>query len=130
MKGKNLQPRINTLPRKTLLQIWWRNEKLSRQAKENSAPPNQLHNKCYRNFSRQETREGKDLPTENNTPPQIKKTVIGSYILIITLNVNELKGPTKRDRLDEQMKTHGKHVHFHLTHHSAWPPPKLYVFIS
>ena len=52
-------------------------------------------------------------------PPQIKKTVIGSYILIITLNVNELKGPTKRDRLAEQMKTHGKHVHSHLPHHSA-----------
>ena len=37
----------------------------------------------------------KDLPTENN-PETIKKMVIGSYILIITLNVNELNAPTER----------------------------------
>ena len=44
-------------------------------------------------FSRQETREGRALPTENK-PQTTKKTVIGSYILIITLNVDGLK--TKR----------------------------------
>ena len=33
-------------------------------------------------------------PTEN-TPKTIKKTVIGSYISIITLNVNVLNLPTK-----------------------------------
>ena len=30
---------------------------------------------------------------------------VGSYILIITLNVNGLNAPTKRQRLAEQMKT-------------------------
>ena len=34
-------------------------------------------------------------PTENK-PKTIKKMVIGSYILIITLNVNELNAPTGR----------------------------------
>ena len=37
-------------------------------------------------------------PTESK-PKTIKKTVIGSYILIITLNVNGLNAPTKRHRL-------------------------------
>ena len=32
------------------------------------------------------TREGKDLPTENK-PKAIKKIGIGSYILIMTLNI-------------------------------------------
>ena len=41
------------------------------------------------------TREGKDLTTENK-PKAIKKMVIRSYILIITLNVNGLNAPTKR----------------------------------
>ena len=40
-------------------------------------------------------REGKDLPKENK-PKTIKKMVIGSYISIITLNVNRLNAPTKR----------------------------------
>ena len=45
-------------------------------------------------------REGKDLPIENK-PKAIKKIGIGSYILIITLNVNGLNAPTKRHRLAE-----------------------------
>ena len=51
-----------------------------------------------KDFSRQETKEGKDLPTENK-PQTIKKMEIGSYISIITLNVNGLNAPTKRHRL-------------------------------
>ena len=43
-------------------------------------------------------------PTENKTKT-IKKMVIGSYILIITLNVNGLNAPTKRHRLAGWMKT-------------------------
>ena len=54
-------------------------------------------------------------PPENK-PKAIKKMVIGSYILIITLNVNQPK-----DRLAEWMKTYAC-MHFHLPHHSAWPP--------
>ena len=47
----------------------------------------------------------KDL---QNQPPKIKKMVIGTYISIITLNVNGLNAPTKRHRLAEwiQNKTH------------------------
>ena len=52
---------------------------------------------------------------------------IGSYISIITLTVNVLNAPTKRHRLTEQMKTCAC-MHFHLSHHSAWPL-KLYVII-
>ena len=56
-------------------------------------------------------------PTENK-PQTIKKMVIGSYILIITLNVNGLNAPTKRHSLAKWMKTHAC-MHFHLPHHSA-----------
>ena len=44
------------------------------------------------------TAEEKDF---RNKPETIKKMVIGTYILIITLNVNGLNAPTKRHRLAE-----------------------------
>ena len=44
------------------------------------------------------TREEKDL---QNQPQTIKKMAIGTYISIITLNVNGLNAPTKRHRLAE-----------------------------
>ena len=40
----------------------------------------------------------KDL---QNQPQTIKKMAIGTYILTITLNVNGLNTPTKRQRLAE-----------------------------
>ena len=40
----------------------------------------------------------KDLP---NQPQTIKKMEIGTYVSIITLNVNGLNAPTKRHRLAE-----------------------------
>ena len=43
------------------------------------------------------TREGRDLQEQT----QNKKMVIGTYISITTLNVNELHAPTKRYRLAE-----------------------------
>ena len=66
-------------------------------------------------------------PTENK-PQTIKETVIGSYILTITLNVNGLNAPTKRHTLAGWMKLCAC-MHFHLPHHSAWHPPELYVII-
>ena len=39
--------------------------------------------------------------TYNNKPKTIKNMVIGTYILITTLNVNRLNAPTKRHRLPE-----------------------------
>ena len=44
------------------------------------------------------TREEKDL---QNQPQTVKKMAIGTYILIITLNVNVLHAPIKRHRLSE-----------------------------
>ena len=38
---------------------------------------------------------------QKNKPKTIKKMAIGTYILIITLNVNGLNAPTKRHRLAE-----------------------------
>ena len=52
-----------------------------------------------RNFSRQETQEKEK--TYNNKAKTIKKMVIGTYISITTLNVNELNAPTERHRLAE-----------------------------
>ena len=53
------------------------------------------------------TREEKDLQKQ---PKTIKKMVIGTYILIITLNVNGLNAPTKRNRLLHGYKNK-THVH-------------------
>ena len=44
------------------------------------------------------TREEKDL---QNQPQTIKKMVVGTYISIITLNVNGLNAATKTHRLAE-----------------------------
>ena len=44
------------------------------------------------------TREAKDLQKQTKI---IKKMVIGTYISIITLNVNGLNAPTERHRLAE-----------------------------
>ena len=49
-------------------------------------------------------------------PKTIKKMAIGSYISIITLNVNGLNAPIKRHRLAGQVKTYAC-MHFHLPHH-------------
>ena len=57
------------------------------------------------------------IPTQNK-PKTVKKTVIRSYILIITLNVNELNARTKRHRLAGQMKA-CTCMHFRLPHHFA-----------
>ena len=56
-------------------------------------------------------------PTENK-PKTIKKIVIGSYILIITLNVNGFNALTKRYRQAGQMKTCAC-MHFQLPHQST-----------
>ena len=53
------------------------------------------------------TREGKD---HNNKPKKIKKMVIGTYISIITLNVNGLNAPTKRHRLAEWIQKQDPYI--------------------
>ena len=44
--------------------------------------------------------------TYKNKPKTIKKMVIGTSILIITLNVNGLNAPAKRHRLAEWIQKH------------------------
>ena len=117
----------NTLPSKTLLQIWWRNQKLSRQAKVKRIQHHQTSfttNAKGTSLGRKHKRRKR--PTENK-PQNNKKMITGSHIPIITLNVNGPNALTKRYRLAGQMKTCAQ-MHFHLPHHSAWPP-KLHVII-
>ena len=53
----------------------------------------------------QEIQKKKDL---QNQPQTIKKMAIGTYISIITLNVNGLSAPNKRHRLAERIKENNK----------------------
>ena len=46
----------------------------------------------------------------NNKPKTIKTMVIGTYISIITLNVNGLNGATKRCRLAEWIKKQDPYI--------------------
>ena len=49
----------------------------------------------------------KDL---QNQPQTIKKIAIGTYISIITLNVNGLNAPTKRHRLAEWIQNQDPYI--------------------
>ena len=53
------------------------------------------------------TREEKDLQKQTQT---IKKMVLGTYISIITLNVNGLNAPTKRHRLAEWIQKQDPYI--------------------
>ena len=48
--------------------------------------------------------------TYKNKPITIKKMVIGTYIWIITLNVNGLNAPTKRHRLTERIQKQDPYI--------------------
>ena len=50
--------------------------------------------------------------TYKNKPKTIKKMVIGTYIHIITLNVNGINAPTKRNRLAEWIQKQELNVWF------------------
>ena len=54
------------------------------------------------------TQEKKE--TYKNKPKTIKKMAIGTYILIITLNVNGLNAPTKRHRLAEWIQKQDPYI--------------------
>ena len=100
------------------IQIWWRNQKLFRQAKvkriqnhQNSFTTNAKGTSLGRKHKRRKR------PTENK-PQTISKMVKVSCILIITLHVNGLNAPIKKHRLTGWMKTCAC-MHFHLPHHST-----------
>ena len=56
----------------------------------------------------QETQNKKKI--YRNKPQTIKKMEIGTYISIITLNLNGLNGPTKRHRLAEWIQNQDPYI--------------------
>ena len=48
--------------------------------------------------------------TFKNKPKTIKKMVIGTYLSIFTLNVNELNAPAKRHRLAEWIQKQDPYI--------------------
>ena len=105
MKGKNLQPRLLYLARISFrldgeIKTFTNNQKLYKQAK---AKRIQHHQKSSTTNAKGTSVSGKHKRRKDlqKKPKTIKKMVIGTYILIITLNVNGLIAPTKRHRLPE-----------------------------
>ena len=76
----------------------------SPQGREELDMTERWNNETKEFLQEENTREGKDLQKINRKSKTIKKMVIGSYILIIMLNVNGLNAPTKRHRLAEKVK--------------------------
>ena len=58
-------------------------------------------------YSEKMQENNKDL---QNQPQTIKKMEIGTYISIITLNVNGLNAPTKRHRLAEWLQKQDPYI--------------------
>ena len=115
----------NTLPRKTLLQIWWRNQKFSKQAKAETI---QYHQTSFKTNAKgtslgRKHRRRKDLQKINPNNYENVNRIIHINIYLKWKGLNE---PTKRHRLAGWWKH--VHMHFHLPQHSAWPP-KLYIII-
>ena len=108
MKGKNLQPRLLYLARISFssngeIKTFTEKQKL----REFSTTKPALQ-KMLKELSRQETQEKEK--TYNNKPKTIKKMVIGTYISIITLNVNGLNAPNKRHRLAEWIQKQDPYI--------------------
>ena len=100
MKGKKLQPRILYPARLSFISD---GEIKSFPDKQKLREFKQHQNSCTTNakgtsLGRKQKRRKR--PTEGK-PKTIKKTVIGSDISIITLNVNGLNAPSKRHRLED-----------------------------
>ena len=99
MKGKNLQPKLLYPARISFrfdreIKIFTDNRKVREFSTTKPALQQML-----KELLLQETQEKEK--TYNNKPKTIKKMVRGTYILIITLNVNGLYVPPKRHRLAE-----------------------------
>ena len=96
MRGEHLQPRLLYLAR-TSFKIDGEIKSFSdKQKLREFSTNNQLYNKCSKDLYSQGTQEKKkDLQDQ---PQTVKKMAIGTYISIITLNVNGLNAPTKRHR--------------------------------
>ena len=106
MKGDNLQPRI-LYPARCLFKFdremkrFSDKQKLTRiQHHQTTFTTNAKGTSLGRKHKRREKSTGNKLS-------QIKEMVIGSYISMITLNVNGLNALTKSHRVATQMKTCG-----------------------
>ena len=86
----------NTLSSKTLIWIWWRNQKLSKQAKVKRSQHHYTSFTTNAKWSSLDRKHKRRKISTKSKPKTINKLVIGSHILIITLNVNGLNAPNKR----------------------------------
>ena len=109
MKEKNLQPRLLYSARISFrfdgeIKSFSDKQKL----REFSTTKPALQQMLKELLSRQQTQEKEK--TCNNKPKTIKKMEIGTYILIITLNVNGLNAPAKRHRLAEWIQKQDPYI--------------------
>ena len=108
LKGKNLQPRLLCLARISFKIDGEIKSFSDKSSSENSVPPNQLYDRCWRDLHSQEVQEKKKI--YKIKPQTIKKVAIGTYTSIITLNVNGLNAPTKRHRLAEWIQKQDPYI--------------------
>ena len=108
MKGKNLQPRL-LYPARISFRFDGETKSFKDKQKLREFITTEPHlQQMLSNFSRQETQEKKK--TYKNKHKAIKKMVIGTYIYIISLNVNGLNAPTKRHRLAEWIQEQDPYI--------------------
>ena len=110
MKGKNLQPRLLYPARISFrfdgeIKIF----NLYRQEKDKRIQHHQSSFATKAKGTALGRKHKRRKRTYNNKPKTIKKMAIGTYILIITLNVNGLKAPT-RHRLAEWIQKQGLYI--------------------
>ena len=108
MKGKKLQPRLLYPARVSFIF----NEEIKnftgkQNLREFSTTKPALQ-QMLKELLRQETQEKEK--TYNNKQKTTNKMVTGTYISIITLNVNGLNAPTKRHRLAEWIQKQDPHI--------------------
>ena len=108
LKGKNLQPRL-LYPARISFKIDGEIKSFSdkRKLREFSATKPALQQMLKGLIQSRNTREGKRSTKSTQT---IKKMAIGTYISIITLNVNGLNAPTKRHRLAEWIQKQDPYI--------------------
>ena len=116
MEGKNLQPRTLYPARLSFRSDGEIKSFSDKQKLREFSTTKPVLQQMLKGISLGRKHKRRKRPTESK-PKTIKKTVIGSYIWIITVNANGLNATTKRHRLAGWMKTCAC-MHFHL-HHSA-----------
>ena len=108
MKGKNLQPRL-LYPSGISFRFDGEIKNFTDKQKLREFSTNKpVLQQMLKNFSRQETQEKEK--TYINKHKTIKKLVIGTYILITTLNVIGLNAPTKRHRRAEWIQKQDTYI--------------------